>query len=255
MNVQEYISSGIVESYVLGLASPDEQREFEQICQHYPEVLEARMAFERSLEEQAMRNAITPPDTLREKIRTAALKSPATRMIPAHRAPEARISWVKYAAAAAVVLLAGSLVWNISLYNENKRLKTDYTTTIAKLADIEKDLRMIQNNPNVKMAAMKGMEVSPTSMATVYWDTTSRDVFLLVNNLPQPATDKQYQLWALLDGKPIDLGMVDNKMLQAGQRLLLRMKNVGNAQAFAITLEKKGGNPKPEGDMYVMGRL
>jgi anti-sigma-K factor RskA len=123
------------------------------------------------------------------------------------------------------------------------------------LADIEKDLLMIRNNPNVKMAAMKGMEVSPTSMATVYWDTTSRDVFLLVNNLPQPATDKQYQLWALLDGKPIDLGMVDNNMLQGRQRLLLRMKNVGNAQAFAITLEKKGGNPKPEGDMYVMGKL
>lgn len=255
MNVQEYISSGIVESYVLGLASPDEQREFEQICQHYPEVLEARMAFEKSLEEQAMKNAIAPPGALREKIRTAALKSPATKIIPVYSTPAARISWVKYAAAAAVVLLAGSLIWNISLYNENKRLKTDYTTTVAKLADIEKDLRMIQNNPNVKMAAMKGMEVSPTSMATVYWDTTSRDVFLLVNNLPQPATDKQYQLWALLDGKPIDLGMVDNKMLQAGQRLLLRMKNVGDAQAFAITLEKKGGNPKPEGDMYVMGRL
>lgn len=255
MNVQEYISSGIIESYVLGLASPDEQREFEQICEHYPEVLEARIAFEKSLEKQAMKNAIAPPVTIKEEIKTAALKNPGTRVIAIKKTPVVKINWSKYAAAAAVVVLAGSLIWNISLYNENRRLKTDYTTTVAKLADIEKDLLMIRNNPNVKMAAMKGMEVSPTSMATVYWDTTSRDVFLLVNNLPQPATDKQYQLWALLDGKPIDLGMVDNNMLQGRQRLLLRMKNVGNAQAFAITLEKKGGNPKPEGDMYVMGKL
>lgn len=255
MNVQEYISSGIIESYVLGLASPDEQREFEQICEHYPEVLKARIAFEKSLEEQAMKNAIAPPVAIKEEIRTATLKNPGARVIAIKKTPVVKINWSKYAAAAAVVVLAGSLIWNISLYNENRRLKTDYTTTVAKLADIEKDLLMIRNNPNVKMAAMKGMEASPTSMATVYWDTTSRDVFLLVNNLPQPATDKQYQLWALLDGKPIDLGMVDNSMLQGQQRLLLRMKNVGNAQAFAITLEKKGGNPKPEGDMYVMGKL
>ena len=33
---------------------------------------------------------------------------------------------------------------------------------------------------------MKGMEISPASYATVYWDTTSHDVYLLVNNLPTP---------------------------------------------------------------------
>jgi len=61
VNVQEYISSGIVESYVLGLASQEEQREFEQNCAQYPEILEARIAFETSLEQQAMNNAVIPP--------------------------------------------------------------------------------------------------------------------------------------------------------------------------------------------------
>ena len=252
MNVQEYISSGIVESYVMGLASPDEQREFEQICARYPEVLAARLSFEASLEEQAMQNAIVPPASLREKLAAELTFTPPKTSTSA---PAVKLNWLKYAAAASIVLLAGSLIWNISLYNQNKRLRSDYTATVAKLGDIEKDLRMIQNNPNVKMAAMKGMEVSPASFATVYWDTTSKDVYLLVNNLPQPATDRQYQLWALLDGKPIDLGMIDNNMFAGQQRLLLRMKNVGGAQAFAITLEKKGGNPTPQGAMYVMGNL
>jgi anti-sigma-K factor RskA len=36
---------------------------------------------------------------------------------------------------------------------------------------------------------------------------------------------------------------------------LYRMKNVRSAQAFAITLEKKGGSSTPEGSMYVMGNL
>ena len=61
MNTQEYISSGIVESYVLGLASEEERIEFEQYCAQYPEVLAARTAFELSLENQAMENAIAPP--------------------------------------------------------------------------------------------------------------------------------------------------------------------------------------------------
>jgi anti-sigma-K factor RskA len=106
------------------------------------------------------------------------------------------------------------------------------------------------------MAAMKGMEVSPASFATVYWDTTSKDVYLVVNNLPKPASDKQYQLWALLNGQPIDIGMVDNDVFIGQKKLLLRMKNVRGAQAFAITLEKKGGSEKPTMEsMYVMGNL
>ena len=61
MNVQEYISSGIVESYVLGLASDEERKEFEQMCVQYPDVLAARNGFELVLEKKAMENAIIPP--------------------------------------------------------------------------------------------------------------------------------------------------------------------------------------------------
>jgi hypothetical protein len=54
VNVKEYIRSGVIESYVLGLATEAERQEFEQMCAAYPEVAEARDAFERSLEEQLM---------------------------------------------------------------------------------------------------------------------------------------------------------------------------------------------------------
>ena len=100
---------------------------------------------------------------------------------------------------------------------------------------------------------MDGTPVSPQSYTTVYWDTTSHDVYLLVNNLPKPASDQQYQLWALLNGQPIDMGMLEisEKPLQ-----LYHMKNIQAAQAFAITLEKKGGSPTPTlTKMYVMGKL
>ncbi|WP_350340234.1 anti-sigma factor [Paraflavitalea speifideaquila] len=48
---------------------------------------------------------------------------------------------------------------------------------------------------------------------------------------PAPA-GRQYQLWALVDGKPVDAGMLDNC------DGLCQLKNIQQAQAFAITLEK-----------------
>ncbi len=257
MNVQEYISSGIVESYVLGLASQEEQREFEQNCAQYPEILEARIAFETSLEQQAMNNAVIPPPAFKEQVTAAVFqesKSQTAKVVSIDQAaPVMRTGWIKYAAAAAVVLLAGSLFWNISLFNENNKLKADYTAASGRLADLEKDMSTLMN-PNVQMTAMKGLDASPASYTTVYWDTTTKSVFLLINNLPKPASDKQYQLWAILDGKPVDLGMIKNEYLIGQRPLLLRMNNTAGAQAFAITLEKAGGNPQPQGTMYTLGQ-
>lgn len=256
MNVQEYISSGIIESYILGLASDEERREFEQTCAQYPEVLKARTNFELTLEKQAMQNAIAPPAGLKNKI--IGQLDTNGKVVSMQTAPS-KNNWLKYAVAACMILLAGSLYYNITLYNKNKTLQRDYNNTITKLNDMENDMHVITDtgNSSIKMAAMKGQPVSPASYATVYWDTTSKDAYLLINNLPMPPSHMQYQLWALLDGKPVDLGMIDSKFFVKKDRLLLKARNVQNAQAFAISLEKKDRSniSTPEGDIYVAGGL
>ena len=249
MNVQEHISSGIVESYVLGLASDEERREFEQMCSQYPEVLAARNSFELAMEKQAMENAIAPATDLKSKIFEQI--GGTGKVVTMQPVTSRKINWAKYVAAASVILLAGSLYYNITLSNKNKSLQNNYNNTVAELSEVKKDIQTLTGNPNVKMASMKGLDVSPQSYATVYWDTTSHDVYLLTNNLPVPASDKQYQLWAIFDGKPVDLGVFDIKK----EKLLIQAKNAQGAEAFAITLEKKGGSSTPEGTMYVMGKL
>jgi len=150
------------------------------------------------------------------------------------------------------------LVWAISLNEKNKTLldqniawhqKAEEAT--AQLSEMKGDAQLIQS-PTVKMAAMQGTPNAPAAYATVYWDTTTKDVYMLVNNMPQPASDKQYQLWALINNKPVDLGVFDVKQ----EKLLVKMKNVQNAQAFAVTLEPRGGSPAPTmSPMYVVGKL
>ncbi len=67
MDIQEYIKSGVIESYVLGIATSEEVQEVEQMKQ-YPEVQEAIVDFSSSLEEQAFLNAVAPPPDLKERI-------------------------------------------------------------------------------------------------------------------------------------------------------------------------------------------
>ncbi len=250
MIIHEYISSGIVESYVLGLATTEERIEFEERCRKYPEVLQARIAFEELLEEKAFENSIIPDDIMKQKIFDRVdINTTSTRI---DATPVRSFLWLKIAAAACLALLAGSIFWTFSLQKKNNELSNKLNDTNNKLAQVEQDMKMLQGNPAVKMVSMSGTDMSPQSYTTIYWDTTSHDVYLMVNNLPQPPTDKQYQLWALLNGQPIDMGMIEitEKPLQ-----LYRMKNVQSAQAFAITLEKKGGSPTPQGSMYVTGKL
>ena len=102
MNTQEYISSGIVESYVLGLTSPEERSEFEQMCRQYPEVLKARNAFELAMEKQAMENAIAPPAGLKNKILADLSLSASAKIIPMQSTPVKNMNWLKYIAAACV---------------------------------------------------------------------------------------------------------------------------------------------------------
>jgi anti-sigma-K factor RskA len=252
LNIHEYILSGITEAYVLGLASEEERKEFEAMCTRYPEVLEARIAFEKSLEQQALANAVTPHPGLKAKLFDILTEEKKETPVKP-QAPVRPISWLRYAAAACVVLLAGSVYMNITLSSRNKALKNNYNNSVTALNDLKEELRVFQD-VNIKMASLNGTPASPQSFTTVYWDTTSHDVYLLINNLPKPASDKQYQLWAFLDGKPVDMGLIEmtDKPLQ-----LYKCNKAQAAQGFAITLENRNRPDisKPGGEIYVKSQL
>jgi anti-sigma-K factor RskA len=282
VNIQEYISSGIVESYVLGLASQEERAEFERMCAAHPEVRKARDTFELSLEEQAMLNAVTPSKNIKSKIfaeieienqklndqrgesqfTDSEAENRSTRMLP-------RIGWQRYLAAASIILLILSTAFNFYLFNQVRSYSSRYEALVAQQSELAKNNTIMRarldnyentlammKDPDMAIIKMPGTNVptSPdsNSVATVYWHTKSKDVYLLVNNLPQPASDRQYQLWAIVDGKPIDAGVFDLQDVTGG---LLRMRNMPRAQAFAVTLERRGGSPTPQGSMYVLGKV
>jgi anti-sigma-K factor RskA len=264
VNVKEYIQSGIVESYVLGLATDAERQEFEQVTTDYPEVAAARDAFERSLEEQLLQDAVAPPAFVKEKV--FHIISPAVTETgyqhQVEEAPVRRLNVWKWVAAASLILLAGAGIWAYTTNQKYNDLVARQEATEKQLQESTAQLQNLQQEAEtikkpMQVVSLKGTAEAPQAQTTIYWDTTgtSKDVYMVINNLPQAPSEMQYQLWALLDGKPIDLGVFDFDIRQ--KKLLVKMKNVQNAQAFAITLERRGrpNQDKPEGKIYVVGNL
>jgi len=283
VNIEEYISNGIVESYVLGLADPGECAEFERMCVAHPEVRSARESFELSLEKYAVLNAVNPSKNIKNKIfaeienENQKLMKEQDRKTPLYIAPDTetkssekvvRMGWQRYLAAASIALLILSTALNFYFFSQYKNYSSRYAALLAQQTELatnndvmrtqldtyENTLAMLRN-PDMAIIKMPGTNVpaspDPNSVATVYWNTKSKDVYLMVNNLPLPASDKQYQLWAIVDGKPVDAGVID---LQDPSGVV-RMKNMPRAQVFAVTLEKRGGSLTPQGPMYVSGKV
>lgn len=163
--------------------------------------------------------------------------------------------WAKLAVAASVLLalFAGwSVIQSSSLKKSNEEL-TAQVQLIQQNADQAQQLAGMYRDNRFTLVRLAGLEKSPESSVAAFWDKQTNEVMLDVQKLPPAPKGMQYQLWSIVDNLPFDLGMLDEHFEQK----LLKMKNTKSGSvAFAITLEKKGGNPTPTmEEMYVMGKV
>ncbi len=281
MNIGEYIASGILESYVLGHLSSDEMKAVEEMAAKYPAIKQEMDAIERGLEAFAMDLQVKPPAHLKNKIKEELFKNietpsksgPAPVASPAVETAQApdnsilrQLKFYKLAFAASVALLIGSAVLNVILATQsdeldsnNKELMVQNKEMIDELsAEREKSLALneIWNNvsePGMQSLTLEGQAIDPTASARVYWNSNTGQVFIYPVNLKTPPTGKQYQLWAIVDGVPVDAGVFD---VASGIAGIQKMKSFSSASAFAVTLEVEGGSPTPTLEqMYVMGAV
>ena len=180
---------------------------------------------------------------------------------------DAKIRKLYIALAACAALLVISLAALFSTRNELGNAKNEiialnldkqkFATEASYLKESNTDLQKITdmaNDPDWKTVKLAGTAMDPKAKMIVYWHKTGQHVMVDNSKMQLPANDQnhQYQLWALVDGKPVDLGVFDAKADSA--HILLKMKEINGAQAFAVTLEKRGGSATPTmTQMIVMG--
>ena len=130
MDKQDIISSGLLELHAAGLTSPEEASMVEQWLAEYPEVAEEYAAIESGLEAYATSNAVHPSPSVKEKIFERINADQNGRVVSMKNSPAAVMvnavpSIWRSAAAAAVLLLLGSVVLNLVHYNEPKSREGD----------------------------------------------------------------------------------------------------------------------------------
>jgi hypothetical protein len=180
-------------------------------------------------------------------------------------APAARSNG--WAIAASVALLL-SLVGNALLYTSWQKTSHDLTVALneqtryaastqvmeRRLNTTQEQLHVLRSPQEYKMVALAGTPAHPTAQARVLYNKASHRVYLDVAQLPPLPPGKQYQLWALDNGKPVDAGML-TAATTAGDGLQ-QMKDIASAQAFAMTVEPTGGSAGPTlNTMTVIGNI
>lgn len=261
MDIKAYIESGILEQFVIGTLSPAEAIEVERNIKLHPEIANEVKTIEITLEAYARHQGIVPK--LTEDALIDSLHSSKSKPINSADT-KSGINWMTY------------LGWIFSLgliaylfYSENNKSKLNNINRqnqvildsikiacneTATQNEILNHKIQLLNNPKSKFLLLTGTNLSPNSFASVIVDSVNKKLFFDFAGLPKPPAGKQFQLWVIKGGLPIDMGVINNAHI--GTINNVEKEFISEAQAFALTLEDEGGKPSPTLEqMYVIGSL
>ncbi|AUD03529.1 anti-sigma factor [Spirosoma pollinicola] len=259
MNVTEYIASGILESYVMGAVSDQERREVECLSSIYPDIRLELDQLSEVLENYALSHSVEPPESVKAKlmdqldfdkpVQETIVRPMPVDMSTTNSSPTFRVTWI-VAASMGLLLFLFSFYLLSQLRTTQKRLTSTQTDNSKMLAEVRqlRDQKTLADQalavvrqPGTRTLELKGNDKAPQGTMLVFWNSQTHQVAVQVGSLPPLPADKQYQLWSMVGGKPVDAGVFETSSA-AVQRM---NRNVARAEAFAVTVEKRGGSPTP----------
>lgn len=247
---REYIvKEGLLEAYFLGELPAEQEQQVFEVLQSDPELKKEYEELEKSMERLALENAVTPPSTIKENL----LDQIATLDKESKTEPKV-ITGVFYkryfavAASVAVLFMTASLVlWfqldeaktKLRFTNLNQEILIDSINAITQNTLQQKNLIAYVNDPNTERHLLVGNKRAPEVAVLSYVNHEQESVLINLHNLPE-LEDKDYQMWADVDGEMIDMGVIDTS------EQMLTMNYIKDAESMNITIEEKGGSDHPD---------
>jgi len=261
MNVKDYIESGILELYVAGTLSEQENQEVYQTIQQYPELQHEVESIEAALiqlAEQTKPSSTVSFDSIKDKLNTA-----DTKVVTLD---SKSTNWTQYLGWAAALIVGAGLLWTLNQRNalqENLRVVSNENDFLEQQIELSKNdlneakrLLTILRDKDILSIPLGGQQVSPESYANVYWDKANNNIYLDVQGLPEPPEGKVYQVWSLTLNPltPTSLGTIDN--FKEDTNKIFEIANANASEAFGITLEPEGGSASPTLEqLYTLGTV
>lgn len=257
MNNKDYISSGVVEQYVLGLCSEAEIAEIDMLRKNDPALNEAIINFEIQFEQEMLQHQSLPFSATDDKI-LAGFREMAEIPVVAVPQPQNQTFSIKRfnrLAVAATLLLGISVVFNVIQYFKNESQSQELLANAQQKSPVSlpiTDYKILQD-PSITPIAMYGVGSHAICRCTMFWDKKTGNVYVMIHHLPKSSEAKDYQLWANVDGKQISVGIINDAIRDR----FIEMNNMpAGATSFIVTLEKAGGASVPsENEIYLQGKI
>ena len=255
MDIKKYISSGILEKYVLGMVTEVEQREVEQYAGSHPEIRAELDAIEIAMEQYAQIHELPTPvgveAKFNQRIDELSAKNPSPPRKDDLNQKNKGGFWLPLFLVGALLATGWWAFSNSQKYNNSQSelsiVKSDLTTLETNCNETNRENEALKNtikilqDPNNQVTSMSGEDI----LASVIWNSQTQKSYLNLNTekpLPTPPAGKQYQLWAIVDGAPVNMEPFD-LVLEDG--VLQEVPFIENVSAFAVSLENEGGSPTP----------
>ncbi len=241
--VHTFLESGLLDQYLIGETSPVETIEVESYIAKYPEVKEEYDILQEHLELVAKSQAIIPPSGTLDAIIAAIDKKPVIQLHSSRKSP----FWLSIAASIAALIFAGT---SYLLYNQNQTLLNENNTIADEIFDLRDDINsnndklddvmrqfMKLNNPETEKYVLRGNDRAKDLKTVAYINPIEKSSLIDVVSLPELTEEQCYQMWAKLQDKMVNLGILD-----ISDRKLKSVPYIEDAISLSITIEPKGGN-------------
>ncbi len=248
------------------MASEQEAVQVLQWASEYPEVAAELEAIEAGILQYAMANELQPDPAVKEKIFAGINEPPTGKLIPVTDAAGNNSlttvgAYWKYIAAACMLLLVVSAVMNVLQYNKKGEMQQALDQRTEMVSMLEEKNKAMEDNWRVVQSrysqpvTVNGLEATPGAQAKVFWMKNSGEVYVDPSNLPEAPEGKQYELWAIVNGAPVNAGIIITTKKGVAYSIQ-KMKSFGQVDAFAVSLEKLSTTPaeKP-GEVIALGKM
>ena len=271
MNIKEYIESGILELYVFGVLNDAETAEVAEIVRNNSDVQAEVLSIEKAI--MTLNYSMSPKLSADnyERIKSKVFNN-NEKVIQLNSDVKSGSSNLKsYLGWAAALVFASGIGYQ---YLNNQKFITDNQSRLTAF-EVEKnklksdfDILKIKSNSDFALAklvkqdacnraiALAGQAVAPQAKARIYWNKYSKEVYVDATDLPTPPDGMEYQIWSLKMSPltPTSIGMLND--FKDNESRLFAVKSTGDAEAFGITLEPKGGSPTPTMEqLYTLGKV
>jgi Anti-sigma-K factor rskA/Putative zinc-finger len=164
--------------------------------------------------------------------------------------------------ALAVVLLG---LMSLTLWNRSRALSAEVASLSNRLREVQgeingqreqlagaRDVEELLSSPGVRVAELSGKTPAPQAHAALAYDLSTGRAVVVATGLPPCPEGHAYQLWLIADNKPLPGGTFKTDA-QGRARMSDRLPPNHTAPTFAVTLEREGGVPAPQGDIFLLG--